>query len=268
MLRHELGKWRKTVGIALSRELSFKLDFVLKVVAPSFVLVAINYHVWLAIYLYSARSEINGFSLEQMLRYQGWTLIVALLARSHRSWNLSEDIRGGRISAFMLYPFEFWKYYLCQFIAFQGIQLTIASLTLIALYSFGFFPTLSLPQMMLGLFFSLSVGFLWYLLEYLCGLMSFWLEESWVFRYVLGLFAVFLSGALIPLEFFPLSMQRLIEYTPFPYLTSVPVHVFMGSFQGDMLQSFCILLLWIAITALAAAWTWRRGIRLYTAAGM
>lgn len=252
----------------MSRYMAFKADFFLSLIAPALVFIAINYNVWRAIYQTQGERSIGGFSMEQMLHYQCWSFIVALLVRSHRAWNLSEHIRLGRITSFLLYPFDAWKFYSCEFIAFQLIQVVIVAVSMIALQLLGFLPSFDPTTVALGLAFSLLVSVLWFVFEFTFGLAGFWLEEVWVFRVVFNFFAVLFSGAFIPIELFPTSLQRAIAYTPFPFITSVPVHFFLGTSQVSFAWAVTTLVGWIVALGLCSWFVWKRGLRLYTAAGM
>jgi ABC-2 type transport system permease protein len=268
MARGEFGKWRKTISVALSRYMAFKADFFLTLVAPSFVFIAVNYNIWLSIYQSRGGDSISGFTMEQMLRYQCWSFIVALLVRSHRTWNLSEHIRLGRMTSFLLYPFDAWKFYTSEFIAFQLLQLITALLAIGALLVFNFLPPLDVVTCVIGIGFALLVSVLWFVIEFTFGLLAFWLEEVWIFRVVFGFFAIFFSGAFIPLELFPSGLQRFLAYTPFPFITSVPAHLFLGTSTVSLWAATGTLLGWIGLFALCAMALWRRGLRLYTAAGI
>lgn len=268
MFTLEFAKWRTTIASALVRHMSYKVDFFLMLLAPSLVFVSVNYTVWRSIYTLRGASSIGGFSMEEMLHYQCWSLIATLLIRSHRSWDLSEDIRMGRITAFLLYPFDFWKFHACEFLAFQCIQVGMAAVAIIVMVMSGLILSPPLTHVALGLTFSLVVSALWFLFEFAFGLVAFWLEETWILRFVFNLFAMLLSGAFIPIELFPGTLQKLLHYTPFPLLASLPVHLFMGSSTTSLPFAFLVMSVWMALVALASAITWKRGISLYSAAGI
>ena len=170
MLATEMAKWQSTVAIALSRFMAYKIDFLLTLIAPSLVFVAINYLVWEAIYLSTTGDSIGSISRNSMLQYQCWSFIVTLLSRSHRSWNLSEDIRHGRITAFLLYPFECWKFQASEFISFQCIQLAIATIAVLTLIFTGFLPFNSYYALATGIAFSLLLSTLIFIIEFILGL--------------------------------------------------------------------------------------------------
>lgn len=268
MVRAELRKWEKTITVAMSRYLAYKADFLLMLVAPSFVFLAVNYSVWYSIYKSQDTGSIAGFSKEQMLHYQCWSFIASLLIRSHRTWNLSEHIRFGRITSFLLYPFDAWKFYAGEFIAFQILQFVTTLLSIGLLRVCHLLPPLDLATCFVGICFALLVSVMWFVCEFTMGLAGFWLEEVWIFRVVLGFFAVFFSGAFIPLELFPESLQTIISWTPFPFITSIPVHIFLGTEPVAIWSAVLTLCAWTLGLAVVGAVVWRRGLKLYTAAGI
>ena len=45
-------------------------------------------------------------------------------------------------------------------------------------------------------------------MQYIIGILAFWLDETWVMRVLVGLIAQFLSGSILPLEFYPSWLYR------------------------------------------------------------
>lgn len=265
-----LAKWGATVRVAWAKTLAYKLNFLLLVLGPVLVFFFIRYQVWSAIYRLEGISSLQGYSFEQMLAYQVWVMIVGFVALSYNGMNLSEDIRLGRISAYLVYPFGFWSFHASSFLAFAGIQLGVAAVTLLAVWGVGWVSVAPLA-LLNGLGFALAVGCFWFQLTFLIGILSFWLEETWVLRVMMVTVSQFFSGALIPLEFFPDWLVKGLKYLPFPYINYVPVRLLMGESLaelGSLAQAWAVLLAWLAIVALASRWLWRRGIGNYTAAGM
>jgi ABC-2 type transport system permease protein len=172
------------------------------------------------------------------------------------------------LTAFLLYPFDAWKFYASEFIAFQLLQLVTAVLAVATLHYLNFLPHLDLAICVLGITFSLLVSVLWFALDFTFGLIAFWLEEVWIFRVIFGFFAVLFSGAFIPLELFPMGLQRFLAYTPFPLITSVPAHIFMGTSGVSLGSATAILGGWIVALIVCASIIWRRGLRMYNAAGI
>lgn len=259
-------KWCQTIGMAINNLLAYRVNFFLLVIGPSLVFFLIKYQLFHTLYQTQNLQSIRGYSQADMLTYQSWVLIVTLLAQSHNSTRLAEDIRLGRITPFLLYPFSLFQFHACNFLALFMIQsLTVCVFAAILVYSdtlrnlgHGVVPGLALIFL---------VAVLWFLLQYAIGLLSFWLEQTWVMRVLFQILAQFMSGALLPLELYPQTLRDLILWTPFPYLTWMPARICMygtDSFSTHLL----ILGFWILLAYLLVRLIWNRGLRMYTAAGM
>jgi ABC-2 type transport system permease protein len=267
-LRREAAKWLQTMQVHWSGQLAYKLHFVLLVLGPTLVFFFVKYNLWTSIYSREGIREIQGYDLGGMLRYQVWVMIVSFLAQGYNALSLAQDIRLGRISAYLVYPFEFWQFHTAGFLATQALQLVVSLLTVLSCRLFGWISLGDPLVLLAGLGFSLLVGCFWFAVSYILGLLAFWLEETWVLRVMFTTVSAFLSGAFLPLEIYPGWLRALLAYTPFPYMSFVPVKIFMGEYTGSVALASLALVAWTGLAALLAGVVWRRGIRLYTAAGM
>lgn len=260
-------KWWQTMKISWARYTAYRLNFFLQVIGPAVVFFFIKYSLWSAIFSGDMTKTIQGYNFQDMINYHIWTLIVGLVAQGHTAMNLSEDIRLGRISTYLIYPFNFWEFHTASFLSFQILQFFIAIISLILLSAIGILGTIGLSTLIIGFIFCFYVSLFWYLLQYLTGIIGFWLEETWMLRVILQIVAGFLSGAIIPLELYPKAFVAMLNYTPFPYLTYYPVKVFSGDYSS-LYQAFGVITLWLIITYVLNALIWKKGIKNYTAAGM
>jgi ABC-2 type transport system permease protein len=261
-----LKKWIETIRIGWSMVTAYRLNFFLLIIGPALVFYFIKVSLWSAVYE-TTQTTLNGYTLAQMLQYHAWSLIVILLAQSSNGVNLAEDIRLGRISKYLIYPFNFWEFHTASFISFQTIQLVISAITLLILSALGLINIPNFSTLIIGLSYSTLVGIFWFSVQYTAGLMAFWLEETWTLRVMFQILVNFLSGAILPLDFFPSWASDLLFWTPFPSLTYTPIKIFMGDTSG-VLHGIGMISLAIVIMTMINTWTWRRGLRLFTAAGM
>jgi viologen exporter family transport system permease protein len=266
--RLEAAKWMQTFQISWSGTMAYKAHFVVLVLGPTLVFFFVKYNLWTSIYAMPGVEKIQGYDLPEMLRYQFWVLVVAFLAQGYNAMNLSEDIRLGRISSYLIYPFEFWQFHTAGFLALQVLQLLVAGFTLFLVGMSGWIALGRPADALTGMLFALLAGFFWFTVSFGLGLLSFWLEETWVLRVLFVTVSTFLSGAVLPLEIYPAWLRALLRWTPFPYVTFVPVKLCMGKYSGSLLQAALAITAWTGVAALVASAIWRRGLRLYTAAGM
>lgn len=261
-----LKKWLETIRIGWSMVTAYRLNFFLLILGPALVFYFIKVSLWRAIY-HEPDAIINGYNLEQMLQYHAWSLIIVLLAQSSNGVNLAEDIRHGKISKYLVYPFNFWEFHAASFISFQTIQLLISAITLAALYFSNIVTLPSFDHLMIGILYSSLVGVFWFSVQYTTGLLAFWLEETWTMRVMFQMLANFLSGAIIPLDFFPAWANQILKWTPFPAITYTPIKIFMGDISG-VVQGTVLITISIGMMILINTFIWRRGLRLFSAAGM
>lgn len=264
----EWAKWWATMKISWSKQLAYKLNFMLLVIGPTLVFFFVKYNLWTAIYRLEGVTSIQGYSLDAMLHYQMWGLMVGFLVQGYNSMNLAEDIRLGRISSYLVYPFGFWPHQTASFLAFQAIQCVVAAASFVLLQLLGLLHQWSWSSLVGGTLFSLLMGLFWYQVSYLIGLAAFWLEETWVLRVMFLTISQFLSGAILPLEIYPSWLVDILRWTPFPYLTYAPIKIYMGEYPGSWLEAVGIVSFWLLVSGLMGLLVWRRGVRLYTAAGM
>ncbi len=267
-IRSEWFKWIQTIRISWVNLLTYKINFFFLVIGPSIVFFIVRYNVWSAIYRIDPDMTIQGYEKAQMLKYQLWVLIVAMMGQAQTSINLANDIRLGKVSTYLVYPFDFWKFHASAFIALQGIQLLMTFVMLMTALALGLVSIADLSSFLAGAAVTFSVGFVWFSIQFLLGIMAFWLEQTWVLRAIFGTLVQFLSGAFLPLEIFPGWLQGILKWTPFPYLTYAPAKIFMGEYNHSAFHVLGILFVWMIIIVLVCKVTWNRGLKLYTASGM
>lgn len=264
----ELSKWSATIKTNWNQYLAYKTDFLSLAIIPAILFLAIKYNLFTVIYQSNSEQIIAGFTLEMMLTYQCWILIFSLLTSSYSERSLAEDIRLGRISSYLIYPFSFWKFHFAGFLAFSSLQIGIALLSIIV-FSFWGMIVIEPVNLLIFLIVSIFVSILWFFLRFAIGLVSFWLEETWTFRIILVTLVNLLSGAIFPIDMFPKTIQDFLYLTPFPFMTYFPVKIGMGlaSF-GEIINCFIAVIAWSLLSLLLCNFLWKRGLKLYTASGM
>jgi len=268
MLKSDLAKWKQTIKITWINQMAYKLNFVLMIIAPAAIYYLVKYNIWSSIFILNGAAKIQNYTRQEMLNYQAWAMVVSFLGLSYMNSKVSEDIRMGRISAFLLYPFKFWQYHVAGFIGFQLTQFLVSILTIFLLTYFNLVTWVGFYTALQGTIAALLVGLLWFILQFSIALFTFWMEETWVLRVMLIVVSQFLAGALIPVDLYPQWLQSILVYTPFPYLIYVPIKIFMGQYEHGFLMPLAIVSFWIALSFLLVNVIWNRGVKLYTAAGI
>lgn len=267
-LRLEYLKWIQSIKISLSKNLNYKINFLLMTCAPVLVLFIIKYNLWLSIYSGSGYQIIKGYSLSQMIHYQFWILVLEFFVRSHFfSINISQEIRHGKISCFLLYPFGFINYQLSLFFSDKIIQTFIGAFTVYLAFLFSWAEIPAASVLLKAGIFILMINAFWFFMQLLIGFLAFWLEETWGLNFSMRFIAAFLSGSILPLDLYPELFAKILLWTPFPCLTYIPVKILMGE-SVDMSFSLSLLFVWILALSILVRWVWKQGLKVYTGAGM
>ena len=95
-------KWWVTIKVSWVKYTAYRVNFFLQIIGPSLVFFFIKYNLWSSIYSQKPGLVIKGLDFSQMINYHMWAFIVSLVAQGHGSWNLSDDIRLGRISSYLI----------------------------------------------------------------------------------------------------------------------------------------------------------------------
>lgn len=67
-------------------------------------------------------------------------------------------------------------------------------------------------------------------------------------KLVAGQLCDFLSGAIIPLTFFPPVLRAIIELTPFAAMQNMPLRIYSGNFTlQESLEGICLQLVWLFV---------------------
>jgi ABC-type uncharacterized transport system permease subunit len=72
----------------------------------------------------------------------------------------------------------------------------------------------------------------------------------------------FLSGLLLPLDFFPDSVRRLLVYLPFPHVSFTPLEIYLGRVRGGgAFRELLVQLLWVGLLYMGGKLFWRYSTR-------
>jgi ABC-2 type transport system permease protein len=200
------------------------------------VIIYIFQQLWQFIYGGSGGGTlINGYTVNMMIWYMimAEILMYALNARAVTR-AFGNDIKSGKIAYQLNKPYNYYCYQICsQAGAFMWklIFLVPAGIVM-GLVLLGPIPNFSVAYVIPLLISLLLAVFLTCIIYGTVGLLSFWLEESTPFTWIIQRFQM-LFGLFFPPEFFPTWLQPFITYSPVYAMMSGPCKL-MASFSWDL----------------------------------
>ncbi|MBU0934151.1 MAG: ABC-2 family transporter protein [Spirochaetes bacterium] len=233
-------------------------------------------------------SSIAGYNYSMMV----WYFIVAeipLFALGRFFWTLSRDMKSGQVAYQLSRPYDFVAYQFWERIGSALPDLLILMLEglLIGLLLTGGFPpalaAVGPPDIAAAstglagtaaaatgvaawlrlLFVPLSLllsGIVNFYLQFALSMTAFWLEENEAFFWIFQKIAL-VVGTLLPIEFLPEAAQRIVVWTPFPYIAYAPARIMTAFELSGALRLIAGQLLWAVIGLALARLVFRAGSR-------
>lgn len=180
---------------------------------------------------------------------------------------LSYAIKNGGINSYLIRPVQIVPYLYASNLGEEGLTIILGALTVII----GIFlspPTtfLNVIFLLLFLIFAVAISFACNLLV---GTFSFYTPEASSFRYAAGHIIRVLSGAMVPLTFFPTTFRSIAMATPFAAMIYAPTNALQtSSFTSDFWHQLVISLIWAIVLPIYALWRWNTSLRNYDAVGI
>ncbi len=232
--------------------------------------ILIEYILWERIYETQGLKIINGFTLNQLIVYIFFGIMVGQLKSSWTtSFQMIECIRSGELNKYLIRPVSFFSYHFSLFIGYNSL-FYLSYFAMIVFFQI-FFPGWAFyhPIQAIGftLFLALAV-FLSYCMYFLMVCSAFWFGEVRVLILAFNLSNRVLAGSIIPLEFFPDYIFKVIHATPLPFLVNVPVNIALGNIPIEQwLGLFLKGGLWTLIMVILGHILYKIGIRKYEGYG-
>lgn len=201
-------------------------------------------------------------------------VIVSFVMMATSSWMarfLSDAIRLGRLSAWMIRPAPSWYDFAANNLA-EKLLKSVVLLPMIGGLALIFADSLHVPaRASRWALFTLSIvlgAILVFVIDLLIGSLGFWFDDISALDRGRVLVANLLSGAMVPLALMPSWLQGFVEVQPFRYTVSFPVEIVAGDLGTRALVTGLGLQLGYVVLACAAArLVWRAGLRAYSAVG-
>lgn len=208
------------------------------------------------------------FTPQEFARYFFSVFLVRQLTTIWVIWEFEREILEGKLSLRLLQPLDPVWHHVARHVAEK-----MTRIPLIAIFC-GLFVILypdaawipQLKNIFLGLVAIALAFILRFAIQYTFAMLAFWTERASAIQQFWFLFYLFLSGSIAPLEVFPDTVRRIVEWTPFPYMMHFPAVLLMG-LPVDFGSSVLIMIGWTTAFIVLNRWLWRQGLKQYSGMG-
>lgn len=179
----------------------------------------------------SASGGAGGMPRADLIAYSGMAIILGYAVFDFADWNLQMLVRTGAYVNHLLQPLHHAWYALSQKIGHRVLALVIEAIPVWIMVSLILGRPL-VPRNPGWFLVSVAVSFLlMFVVNYTSGLVGFWLVRAEGVRRCILLVRDLLSGAFLPLSFFPSAIQPFLYLTPYPWILYVPLRIGSGEVE-------------------------------------
>lgn len=224
----------------------------------------ITYFLWMAIYGSTTQSTLGGFTQNEMMIYVFMTYVTSSIVTITISDWVSEDVVKGTVAMQLIKPIDYRMSLIAralggmvyQFLApaiwiWIGVEIykvTILGMTLTSISRITFYLLSCLMSFLIYVLFDFCFGMIAFFTTYIFGMLM-----------VKNALLSFLTGQLIPLSFFPDSVQKLFELLPFSSMVYTPIMIYLGKYnQTELIFVLMKQVVWIVILYLLGSLIWRQ----------
>jgi len=247
--------------VMLTYRANIVLWFLTAVVQTAFLL-----YLWIAVY--DSGGKIGNYSFQELFTYYVLQLIIYQVATTFISWDIIQEIKDGNFSQYLLKPVNYFKWQFTSNLSFKAAEIvfSISGLIIVVLAAQRY---LLMPDSMLTLLHTIVLtilsAILAFLLEFIIGITAFWIINAHNLRMLVSVFNRFFSGSLIPLTLLPGPLIIISQFLPFPFLSYVPVQVYLGKINIG--NAYAGMIFWIIFMAIFAYYYFKLSIKRYEAVG-
>jgi len=220
--------------------------------------------------LYQGQAQVAGLSLADAITFTGLAQATIGFLSLFGWYELMNSVYDGSVAMDLLKPMGYFRFWLAQDLGRAAGQLLLRVIPM--LFVFHFFFDISLPGSLgrwAALLVSMILGWLVsFAYRFLVNLSAFWTPNALgVGRFAFAI-ALFTSGFMMPLRFFPDWFVRFCYALPFPSAVNTIIETYLGVLQGPaLLKALAVQAAWAAVLIGLGQVVLRLGLRRLVIAG-
>ena len=236
------------------------------------IYLALVYFLWKAIYDSSGTDVVNGMTFYDTMIYLILATSIFNFLEMFIVWDMSRAIQSGEIIMHLLKPM---KYRMYTFWSYSGSHVILFVLTFIPTFLVVMWVTKGAVPIgwnclafIVSLVLALIINFN---IEMLVAPICLYTESTWGINIVKETIVLLLSGATIPLAFFPEGFRKVVEYLPFRAVYDIPLSILLKKNGSDSIEGLLpllgIQLVWCIVLTIAGNLFWNHAVKRITVNG-
>lgn len=264
-----MKKYIALIRAGIMEVIQFK-DWVLGIVIGNIIYIAIVYNLWKGIFASSGTDVVNGMTFSDTMIYLVLASALFTSMGSYFVWDMHRDIQSGKIALDIIKPVGYQSF---QFFMRMGINMFWFITTFIPTFIIVYFLSnfsIHLSYNLIFFLISMLLGMVMMLcIDFFIGTICLYTQSVWGINTMKEVVVLLLSGATIPINFFPEPLKKIVMYMPFQAIFNTPLQQLIDNslMLSDRLALLGTQLIWsVVLFALSQMW-WRKSVKVITING-
>ena len=249
--------------------LQFRASFIVMVIGNLLYLIVV-YFLWKAIYASAGSDVVSGMTFSDTLVYLVLATALFNFMEMYAVWQMGRDIQSGKIVLDLLKPMEYRRYLFWSFTGtfiMQFLFTFLPTFIVVAAVTHGAIPLgINLVYFMISVILAVSIN---YSIDFFVGTICLYTESIWGINIMKQVIVLLLSGATIPIAFFPEPLKSIVYYLPFQSIYNAPLSLLLdGSPSAEkVLTTLGMQLFWCVAMLIISKVFWKASLRQITVNG-
>ncbi len=264
-----MKKYLALTRAGIIEALSFRVSYVVTILGNLTYLVVI-YFLWKAIYDSSPAKVVNGMTFTDTMIYLVLAASLASFLEVYLVWQIGRNIQNGKIILDIIKPMDFQLY---TFFNISG--------NYVVTFFFTVLPTFILLEILTGGAIPFGVNLIFFAasaiialvinfgIDFFVATICLYTQSTWGINIMKEVIILFISGATIPLAFFPEPLKTIVGYLPFQAIYNTPLLFLIDETLtvDRYFEMLLIQLFWVFFVILASRLFWKKSLKIITVNG-
>jgi ABC-2 type transport system permease protein len=262
-LLKSLAKYYAIFRIELRQLTTYTWDFIL-----SNITIVLFFYVLLQVWQITASPEhvssLEGehFTWEKLLWFLAGGQILYFSVQTEAQLDIENDVISGNIAVTLARPYD---YLLARFAVVMANTVLSFAVAFPAAFIMAWIASGTIAVTPVGII-AFTLAFLlrtllFFALQAIAGLATFWIEKATAFVWIIGLLILIFGGGAVPLGFWPQWAQTAVEFTPFPAMMYYPAKLFVDPRPELILGALLRGIIWLVILGGIVMLIYKRALR-------
>ncbi|NHN31051.1 ABC transporter permease [Paenibacillus agricola] len=247
--------------IAVRQRMQYRFDFIMTLIS-TLIFCTLFFMLWKAIYQYSTNTVMPW---QELITYVmvGQAINFARWSPAERApvYEVASRVRSGDIALDLIRPVDFQLQRFMEAFGYFVVEMLWVNIPamLLLILVLGISPPADVYAA-LGFGVSLVIGFLVaFSLNSIVMMVSFLTTNTFGVQVAKKALVDIFAGTLIPFQFYPAAMQKVLEYLPFQAMAYIPLSIYTGRLSGwTMMVSLLEQLGWALVMIVLSRLLWMK----------